>query len=53
MPPSARARTDVSVNVMSAAQKATILGGEDFPLLRATLNAVNRATHKQKKLELL
>lgn len=48
MPPSARARTDVSVNVMSAAQKATVLRGEDFPSLRATLNAVNGPTHKQK-----
>ncbi|CAO2828003.1 unnamed protein product, partial [Amaranthus hypochondriacus] len=46
MPPSAR--TDVSVVGPSAVEKVTVLRGEDFPSLRATLNSANGSTQKQK-----
>lgn len=46
MPPSAR--TDASVNVLSAVEKASVLRGEDFPSLRATLSAANGPSQKQK-----
>ncbi|XP_021752271.1 uncharacterized protein LOC110717802 isoform X3 [Chenopodium quinoa] len=46
MPPSAR--TDVSVTMMSAVEKANVLKGEDFPSLRATLSAANVPSQKQK-----
>uniref|UniRef100_A0A803KXW5 Uncharacterized protein n=1 Tax=Chenopodium quinoa TaxID=63459 RepID=A0A803KXW5_CHEQI len=46
MPPSAR--TDVSVTMMSAVEKANVLKGEDFPSLKATLSAANVPSQKLK-----